>query len=259
MPAARGAVPAPAAQANTSRSGTAETAPVGTAAPATDVPHTVPPGAPALLAPPVRLHYRVSGQARRIPYTGLSGTLLWQHDGAHYTARLEVGAPFLGKRVQTSAGDIDAGGLLPRRYSDRTRSELAAHFERDKGQISFSANTPATPLLAGAQDRLSVLLQLAAQLDAQPTLARPGTRWQVQTAGPREAENWLLEIEAAETLDLPGGPTPTWRLVRAPQREYDTRVEVWLAPGQHHLPVQLRLTQANGDRVQLLLEAADNP
>ena len=34
---------------------------------------------------------------------------------------------------------------------------------------------------------------------------------------------------------------------RLPRKEFDTTVDVWLAPSQGHLPVRMRITQANGD------------
>ena len=107
----------------------------------------------------VRLHYKVScaGAAWRWP---AQGELLWRHDGETYEARLEISAPLLRARTQHSTGRITAEGLAPLRFSDKARSEEAAHFERDQGKVSFSSNRPDAPLLPGAQDRLSVLLQL---------------------------------------------------------------------------------------------------
>jgi hypothetical protein len=35
--------------------------------------------------------------------------------------------------------------------------------------------------------------------------------------------------------------------VRHPRKEYDTRVELWLARTLDYLPARLRITQANGD------------
>ena len=97
----------------------------------------------------MKLNYRVS--ANKFPFN-LNGELVWRHDPDHYQASLSFGA--LGQtRVQTSRGLIGAEGLAPERFSDKYRSEVAAHFNRAQGRVTFSANTPDAPLLAGAQDR----------------------------------------------------------------------------------------------------------
>jgi hypothetical protein len=207
---------------------------------------------------PRRLHYSVSGEARRLQYAAL-GELLWQHDGSSYSARLALGARGPGTRVQTSAGQLTADGLAPARFGDKARTEVAAHFERAQGKISFSANSPDATLMPGAQDRLSVLLQLGALLAGDPARYPEGSRIALQTVGAREAESWQLEVGADEPLALPGGTLATRKLQRLPVREFDLKVELWLAPALDWLPVQLRITQASGDYVQLVLEKAGVP
>jgi hypothetical protein len=204
----------------------------------------------------VRLRYKVAAQAKGIAVNG-DGQLQWRHDGASYEAVLEVSAAFLPKRVQRSNGRITAQGLEPERFSDRARHEEAAHFERDQGKVSFSSNKPDAPLLAGAQDRLSVMLQLGAMIAGDPSKFPPGTSISVQTASTREAEPWTFVVEATEQLQLPGGMVTALRLTRAPRREFDQKVELWLAPGMDYVPVRLRLTQPNGDWVDQQWSSTD--
>ena len=191
----------------------------------------------------VRLRYQVA--ANKFPFS-LNAELLWRQDGAQYEARLSMGA-FGQSRVQTSRGEIGPQGLLPTRFSDKYRSEVAAHFERDKGRISFSANTPDVPLLAGAQDYLSVMLQLAAMMAGEPERYPVATTLTMQIAGPRDAEVWLFTVERPETLALPGGEQKTIKLLRHPRRPFDQQVELWFAPALAYLPVRLRISEANGD------------
>ena len=89
------------------------------------------------LPAPMRLRYNV--QANKFPFS-LNAELLWQHDGTDYNAHLIFSA-FGQSRVQTSRGKVDQQGLAPIRFSDKYRSELAAHFNRESGKITFSANT----------------------------------------------------------------------------------------------------------------------
>jgi len=205
-----------------------------------------------------KLKYQVNGQAKGLNYWA-SAELNWQQDGSAYEARLEVSAFLLGSRVQVSKGTLGVEGLMPTRFGDKTRSELAAHFQRDKGIISFSANSPDAPLLKGAQDRLSVVLQLSSLLAADPTRFPTGTMLSFQTVSQREAEVWQFLVEKEELLPLPFGEINAIKLNRKPRREFDQQIELWFAPTLGYLPVRLRITNANGDFVDQLLSKAEKP
>lgn len=206
----------------------------------------------------VKLVYRV--EANKFPFR-LRSELVWQHSDRSYQARLSINA--LGQaRVQTSRGQIDPLGLAPERFSDKSRSEVAAHFNRAQGLVSFSANTPSIALLPGAQDRLSVLIQLAALVASAPQDFSPGSALKVQTIGPRDGDLWLFTFGGMEVIELPGGPRQGLKLVRQPRQLYDQKLEVWLAPDLDYLPARIRITETNGDYVDqkwLASEAADGP
>lgn len=184
-------------------------------------------------------------KTNKFPFT-LNAELLWRNQGDSYSARLRYSA-FGIARVQTSQGRITDTGLAPERFSDKYRSEVAAHFNYDQHKVTFSANTPDAPLLAGAQDRLSVLLQLGGLLASEPTRYASGSTFTVQTVGARSADTWLFTFILSETLQLPGGTLQTLRLERLPREPYDQKVEVWLSPDLDYLPVRIRITEANGD------------
>lgn len=194
----------------------------------------------------VQLRYQVALQVRQQASLGTS-ELTWRHDGASYEARFEIAAPSSRPRVQHSAGSIGSQGLEPARFGDRGRGEQAAHFDRAGQRVVFSNNRPAAPLAPGAQDRLSVLLQLAALVAGSPDRFPAGATVVVQTATTREADPWIFTVDGEEELQLPGGDLATVKLTRPPRGEFDQRLEVWLAPGQAYVPVRLRLTQPNGD------------
>jgi Protein of unknown function (DUF3108) len=206
----------------------------------------------------VNLNYDVQGKVKGFNYSA-SGELQWRQDGQNYEARLEVSALFLGSRVQTSNGTLGDEGLMPTRFGDKTKSERAAHFQRDKGIISFSANKPEAKLLKGAQDRLSVVLQIGALLAADPQRFPAESLLSFQTASQNEAEIWLFEVGNAETLRLPYGELSAVKLSRAPRRDFDQRIEIWYAPSLGYLPVRLRITNANGDTVDQLLNSIQKP
>jgi hypothetical protein len=191
----------------------------------------------------VKLNYKVD--SNKFPYT-LQGELLWQHNNNSYRARLSFGA--LGfTRTQTSRGRIGHEGLMPERFSDKFRSEVAAHFNYERQWVTFSANTPDVKLQTGAQDRLSVLVQLAALMSGAAQPFKPGTTLSVQTIGPRAADLWLFTFGDIEELHLPSGNLQGLKLVRNPDQPYDQKVEIWLAPSLNYLPARIRLTETNGD------------
>ena len=207
----------------------------------------------------VRLKYTLTGEAKQQTYHAM-GELLWLQDGKTYDARLEYSAFLIGSRTRTSTGQITGRGLEPTRFSDKWRKrDLAAHFERDKDRVSFSANTPAAPLLPDAQDQLSVLLQIASMVAGDPARYGAGSTLTLPVIGPRDADTWAFTLHGEERLYLPLGETLTVKLTRNPRREFDQKVEAWLAPSLAYMPVRLRITQPNGDFVDQQLRAVDTP
>ncbi|MDP1954164.1 MAG: DUF3108 domain-containing protein [Polaromonas sp.] len=206
----------------------------------------------------VRLKYAMTGRSKNLDYSAFA-ELEWLQDGQTYEAKMSVSALFLGSRSMNSSGRITADGLAPTRFADKSRSERAAHFEADKGKITFSANTPDAPLLRGAQDRLSVFLQLASLLAGDPASHPVGSMLSLYTVGPREADTWVFTVDAPETLSLPVGQMATLKLTRKPQREFDQTVEIWFAPSMDYLPVRSRITQQNGDFIDQQLRGTEKP
>jgi len=145
--------------------------------------------------------------------------------------------------------------LAPTRFSDKYKTEVAAHFEPEKGQITFSANTPSVPWIKGVQDRVSVFLQLGGMLAGNPAGFPVGSTISMYTVGPRDADTWTFLVEAEEKITLPYGELSTLRLSRQPKREYDQKVEIWYAPSLGYLPVRNKITQHNGDFVDQQLTA----
>jgi len=206
----------------------------------------------------VRLKFNAIGRRGQLEYKAL-GELLWLHDGRTYDARLELSAWPIMTRAITSSGRMTADGLAPTRFADRFRSELAAHFERDKGRVTFSANTPESPLLPGAQDQLSMFMQMAAMFAGEPDNYPAGTSINMQAVGTRSAEPWVFVVEPDELLFLPGGQQPTRKLVRAPRKDFDQKVEIWLAPALAYLPARIRITQPNGDFIDQQWRSTGTP
>lgn len=230
--------------------------------PATKVPATDQPATedhPSVsVPPPMRLGYTVHAEVRHLPYQA-NGEMSWTHDGSHYQAKASISVFLIGSRTQTSEGDITATGLAPRRFSDKARSEQAAHFNAAEGKVSFSANTPDVMWLPGMQDRLSLFMQLAALVAADPSKFAGGTRITLPTVSARDADTWVFQVDGPEELNLSSGAMGTLKLTRAPRAEHDTRVELWLSPALHYLPARIRITQSNGNYVDQQLHEILTP
>ena len=207
--------------------------------------------------PPSRLlSYQLTGMDKGLNYHA-SGELRWQHNDTAYELALSVRAFLLGNRHWRSAGQIDATGLAPRRFSDSWRNERAAHFDREQQRIVFSSNSKPAPLQPGAQDQVSLYVQLAAAMAGEPERFVPGTRLQVQTATVRDALPWALVLDGTEPQTVDGQIMRTLKWVAQPRHQYDTRLEFWVAQSQAWLPVRIRITQASGSYIDLVLRGAD--
>lgn len=243
-----GAATTPAASTDTST----PTLPAGLAGPQTT------PVTAINLPASVRLLYKMTGTSKGLNYSA-NAELAWNNTGTQYDAYMKVSALFLGSRSMSSAGLITPIGLAPTRFSDKFRSEQAAHFVTDQGKITFSANTPDAPWIEGAQDRVSVFIQLGGMLAGTPGGFPAGSNITLYTVGPREADTWTFTVEAEEQLKLPGGEMLALKLTRKPRREYDQKVEIWYAPALGYLPVRNRITQQNGDFIDQQLDEVVKP
>lgn len=194
----------------------------------------------------MRLQYDVTGNVKGIHYKA-HGALDWTVADGRYDARLEMRVMLLGSRSQTSTGRIGPNGLMPERFADKSRSEKAAHFDAAQQRIRFSNNAPEVPLQPGAQDRLSLFMQLAGLLQARPQAYATGQTVDMQVAGTGDAPVWRFEVGEESTIRVPAGEFRVRHLVRQPRKEFDSTVEMWLAPTLGYMPARLRITQSNGD------------
>lgn len=203
------------------------------------------------LPPPATLRYEL----RRGRLSG-SGELLWRPEAGAYALTLQGSVVGLNVLTQVSEGTLGPDGLAPARFTDQRarRAAVAANFEREAGRIRFSGPSHEVPWQPGVQDRLSWMVQLAAVAAAEPARLASGERIVLQVVGARgDASMWVFRSEGPETLTLFSDRIETVRLLREPRSAYDTRVEVWLDPARHHLPVRATLGSGDEDRLELRL------
>lgn len=209
--------------------------------------------------PPVRLNYDLNALTGGRRDTG-GAKLIWNHDGANYQASLIATKFYVNLRQWTSKGALTDIGLGPLRFSEKGRSsEVAAHFVREEGKVLFSANTPEAPLLPGAQDHLSVFMQLASLWAGEPQRYAAGDSISFQSIGPRQSETWTFVVSPEEPITVPGGTFSAIKLTREPTGDYSTKAELWLAPTLAYLPAHIRLSESNGNVLDMVWTDSQPP
>ncbi len=207
----------------------------------------------------VQINYTLTGRERGLDYFA-SGVLKWQVKPAgstprNYEAELRVRAFLIGSRIWRSQGVLAEDGLVPKRYSDSWRGERAAHFDPEQRTISFSGNTPSAALQAGAQDQVSLFIQMAAAVTAQNF--KKGTELNIQTATARDAVNWRLTYQSDEPIDVKGERLETQRWICLPRGKFDSQIEMWLSQKYGGMPVRIKITQSSGSFIDLEMNSSE--
>lgn len=180
-----------------------------------------------------------------------SASIGWQQDGATYKATQEVGISLLIARVNllevSSEGTIGDLGIAPAKFTEkrRNRSATNTHFNQQEQKITFSASDRTVPLTAGAQDRATVLFQLAGI--GRADVNQFGRDIEILVGEDRKAQVYRFQLVGEEELETNMGKLVTWHLARPPlPGSYNARLDIWLAPSLDWYPVQIRNTEANG-------------
>jgi len=183
------------------------------------------------------------------------GTIHWASDGKTYEMVVSVPLPFVGTFSYSSHGQIDAFGLAPDQYIEKRghRAEDVSIFNRATRQIAFT-RTPATlPLTDGAQDRFSMVMQLASLVRGDPDVYKPGVTRQFFVVDTDSGENWPIETIGDETIRTQQGYVTARHFMRLPRHDGDRRrIDVWLAPSLGWLPARLMQTEPNGNEFELV-------
>lgn len=192
------------------------------------------------MPPSARLTYALSrAQPGRAPANEGEAQLVWETGAGRYQLRVEG---VLG--LLESDGGSDDAGIAPVQASAHQDdgSDRITRFDRAAGRIAF-ASAPSENLHLGSQDQASVLMQLAGMGLAQPEQMQDVI--EILVGGPDGAEVARFRVLGREQLDSPAGQLATVRLAQLaePGRR---RLEVWLAPRHNWMPVQLRVTEADG-------------
>lgn len=229
-------------------------APASTAAPAPAAP--APPGVTEPVQMPSR--YRVAmPPSVTLVYelrdaNGALGeaTLAWQTDGVQYRMELDG---ILG-RIESEGGTDDAG-IAPQRASYAYGAGSASvAFDREQRAILFESLGRSAQDLPGSQDGATVLMQLAGIGLADPDQVQEAVDIYVGRADGAAVERY--QVMGRERIATPLGEFETLHLAR----QGKTGLELWLAPQQGWLPLQLRTRAPDGSvRTQVVKEIRNAP
>jgi len=247
MPSAPAAAPrvdaAPAAPADASPESVAQADSANPSSEHDAAPQRMPAQYRIALAKPVRIGYRLTRtQAGGAASDDGRAELAWDTDGSSYRLELDgVLGPLL------SEGGLDDAGIAPGRAEERMGTGVAATvFDRQRGEIVAGLGARPAQLVAGSQDAASVLLQLAGMGSFDRGQVNGVMEFWV--GGMAGARLERFEVQGEDTIETGIGPLATVRLARLPRPNAAPAplLEVWLAPQQSWLPVQLRVTAPDG-------------
>jgi hypothetical protein len=177
--------------------------------------------------------------------------LSWTLAPSGYRIRVEAGIRVVFARVNlltlTSEGMLGEEGFVPTLMTEKRRGRAltATHFNRQDGSLTFSASQAKYALLPGTQDKASLPLQLAAIARGDPKQLSGNI--DILVGEDRDASVFSFVVAGQEQIDTRLGRIATWHLVRPPKPgSYNSRLELWLAPGYGWYPVQTRNVEASG-------------
>lgn len=209
-----------------------------------------PPRYQVSLPPPAELTLDVARtDAKGAEWAG-KAVMGWSHGGGAYRMSFVASISMLvtiNLAELASEGATGEAGIVPRTMTEkrRGRAQTATHFNAEQARITFSASDKHYPMLHGAQDKATFPMQLAGIARADPAQLQTGV--EILVGEDRDAKLFRFVVVGQEEIDTRMGRLQTWHLSRPPlPGSYNSRLDIWLAPGHNWYPVQLRNSEANG-------------
>lgn len=186
----------------------------------------------------------------------IRSTHLWRRVGDHYTLSVEGGSTGGLTWFEATSSPFKSEGKL---LSNELRSEsfLGAEGRRIRfdwvGGEARSDDSKAFVLQSDTQDPLSLAYQVM-------RLIRRGVTSVVVLDG-QEARAYDLMLLAEETVELPAGQFPAWRVRIGLQSNPQVFTELWLGKETYGMPIRIRESLADGSFRELVAEriSVDGP
>lgn len=250
-PAPAAAVPAPVA--NEAAAPAAPVAGAGwsaVAAGAGDAPVQMPGRYRVRLPPAALLSFALTrSDAGAAPVAAGAALIDWRIGADGYSLRVDGVAGALYSR-----GAVGDAGIAPASASETLAdgATTLTSFDEAARQIGFSGAARGRRLLAGSQDRASLLMQLAGIGLAEPDQVKDVLEFYV--GGGADAGVVRFQVLGPDELDSALGKLASIHLVQLVEPG-QARLDVWLAPQRNWMPVQLRVTAPDGSVMTQLVTA----
>jgi hypothetical protein len=176
-------------------------------------------------------------------------THTWWHDASRYWMESLVETTGLAALLkdfryqQRSEGRVTAQGLRPERFSvdQRGKPHQEAIFDWAGAQVRINRGDSKreAPIVAGDQDILSIAHQLS-----QP--GAPKAPAALTVVSNKSAAVARVRDLGDATVRLPLGQMPT-RHFSVHSDDGKVKIDIWLAAGQHWLPVRIRIENRKGE------------
>ena len=211
-----------------------------------------------------RINVKISGYFRG-KVTG-SGSVTWQREAEKYQAR--VAASFgIGGFSMTSQGTVTDAGLKPQIFEESIVGRLrSAHFEDDAITIGSGKRIPRAGLPGGLgtgsfQDSASQFVELSWRFATGRAALAPSSTVTYWLGRPEGLYQYIYDISGPEPMELPKlGTVNTWHLTPRPIPGLKPDAiygEIWIAPSLQYLPVKIRMRNAQGVYLDLLVDSME--
>jgi hypothetical protein len=211
-----------------------------------------------------RINVKITGYFRG-KVTG-SGSVTWQREAEKYQAQVKVSFG-LGGFTMTSQGAVTDDGLLPKVFEENIVGRLrSAHFEDDAITIGSGKRIPRAGLPGGLgigsfQDSASQFVELSWRFATGRATLAPGSTVSYWLGRPEGLYQYIYDISGPEPMDLPKfGTVSTWHLTPRPipgLKPDAVYGEIWIAPSLQYLPVKIRMRNAQGVYLDLLVDTME--
>lgn len=211
-----------------------------------------------------RINLKISGQFRG-KVTG-SGHVTWQREKERYQAQVQMGFG-LGSLTMTSQGAVTDDGLNPEIFEEKIMGRLrSAKFEADTITVGSGKRIARAGLNGGLgtgtfQDSASQFVELAWRFATGRASLAEGQTVSYWLGRPEGLYQYVFDIHGPTPMTLPQlGTVQVWHLVPRPIPRLSKDAiygEMWIAPSLQYLPVQIRMRNATGMQIDMMVDTVE--
>ena len=211
-----------------------------------------------------RINVKITGQFRGAVHG--SGKVTWQRQAEKYQAQVALSFG-IGGLTMTSQGAVTPDGLNPLIFEENIVGRLrSAHFEPEaitigSGKRILRAGLPGGLGTGSFQDSASQFVELAWRFATGRATLAPGSTVTYWLGRPEGLYQYIYDISGPEPMQLAKfGTVNTWHLTPRPipgLKKDAIYGEIWIAPSLQYLPVKIRMRNAEGVYLDLLVDSME--